>query len=217
MYKIKETINKPNENNNYINEIAFFSYDEKHLSSNDLKFIDKGDNNFNNKYILYYIPKSEKINVFSIKEKKLFLCDYEMENKNINDIFSIKYILDSDNFKTISANNSLYIIGPYSECDRKIRDMIKKKVCKISYNPIDNICLIKIINETNFNRKNCSLIFCKYFNIIICVGGSGMGYLDSSEFLDLSKEYQGWINFKKKTNNAVINEKLYILNDTKFF
>ena len=202
----------------YIDKIASFKFDNKNLTSKDLKLIDNDHQKIENNYLLNYIPKSEKINVFSIKEKRLFLCDYKIENMANN--FIIKYILNSNNFKTISINDCLYIVGAKFEGIKKIKDMVKKKVCKIKYSINENICSIEILNETNFNRKNCSIIYCKSFNIIICVGGEGgrgNGHLKSSEFLDLSRESQGWINFEKKTNNSVIDGKLFILNDTKLF
>ena len=165
-----------------------------------------------------YISKSEKISIFSIKEKKLFFCNYQIQN--ITNNFIVKYILNSNDFNTISANDCLYIIGANFEGDKKIKDMIKKKICKITYNNNDNICSIKLLNETNYNRKKCSSIYCSHFNIIICVGGSGgcgNAHLNTSEFLDLSNESKGWINFEKKTNNAIKDAKLFIFNDTKLF
>ena len=209
---------KPEDNFKYFGKMIFFYFDTQLLSTKDLRIIDKRDKQIDNKYFLYFIPKSSKINVFSIQEKKVYLCDYKIEN--ISNSFTIKYMLNSNNFKTICANNSLYIIGAKYEGNKKIRDLIRKKICKVTYNPNENICSIEIINETNFNRQNCSSIYCKYYNIIICVGGKGgrgKGYLNSSEFLNLSKEAQGWQNFEKKTNNFLTDEKLFILNDTKLF
>ena len=193
--------------------IYLFSIDNKPLSINDLKLIDNNEKANNNNYILYFIGKSEKIKIFSVKDKKIFLSDFKIEN-----VF-IQYILDYSNYKTINANNSLYIIGENNEVNKAINDYIKKKVCKISYIPNNNKCKIELIKETNINRKNCSLIYCKYYNIIILVGGGGLWapYSNTAEFLNLSKESKGWKIFKKKTNNYVRNGNLFILNDTKLF
>ena len=67
------------------------------------------------------------------------------------------------------------------------------------------------------NRKNSCMIYCKYYNILIIVGG--IEKQTSSEYLDLSKINKGWKLFKKKLNPNTIYKfgKLFILNDTKLF
>ena len=171
---------------------------KKNLTKDDLIVID--ENIKSQKYIMYFNQESAEIFVFSSELKEIFKCKILMKNKYQSS--EIDKTIFSTDYKTINANNYLYIIG-------------KKNVCRIEYNPYKKNAKVELINKTIYTRKKCAAIYCIYYHKIILVGGEESPR--TSEYLNLYNISEGWKPLKKQTRNNIIDGQLFILNNTKLF